>query len=215
MISSIFALYAVANLALFAWALILLLRCPRPSIMPLLIVIFGLVYDNAALAAGRLLGHGELLQILTVPRFFMHAFGTPLLMLTALGLMRRQGPAWARTTEFAAFVSALTLMMIFVGVDRELFHLRLYPKQTGDLVSYGNAVSQGAPLAPIVTTAVLIIAGALLWRHRREPWLLVGATLQLGVALIGDAIVVAGNFGELALLASLVASESRSPRDET
>jgi hypothetical protein len=43
----------------------------------------------------------------------------------------------------------------------------------------------------------------------------VGATLQLGVALIGDAIVVAGNFGELALLASLVASESRSPRDET
>lgn len=39
----------------------------------MLIVTFGLIYDNAILAGGGMLGHGDVLERLSVPRFFMHA----------------------------------------------------------------------------------------------------------------------------------------------
>lgn len=48
----IFLLYALGHLALFGWALSLLLRRSSPATVPLLIVTFGLVYDNALLAVG-------------------------------------------------------------------------------------------------------------------------------------------------------------------
>ena len=84
--SIVFLLYALAHIALFGWTLRLFLQHRYPATVPLLIVLFGLVYDNAVLAGGAWIGHGELLERLSVPRFFMHAFGTPLLMLSAIGL---------------------------------------------------------------------------------------------------------------------------------
>ena len=209
MFSAVFLLYATAHLALFAWALLLLLRHREPSTVPLLIVAFGLIYDNAILAAGGMIGHGEVLERLSIPRFFMHAFGTPLLMLAALGLVRRSGGIWTRSNVLAASVAILTLGMIAVGVDAELLRLELSPKQTGDLSSYGNSASDGPPIAPVVTIIVLLAAGAVMWRQGCGPWLLLGAIIQFVAAAVGDAVVILGNFGELALLVGLVATDSR------
>lgn len=209
MISLAFLLYALIHLGLFGWALLLLLRFRHPATVPLLIVTFGLIYDNAVLASGGFIGHGELLERLSVPRFFMHAFGTPLLMLTALGLLRRTAAKWAQSAVFAAAIAALTLAMIAIGVEGDLLSLELEAKQTADLVSYGNAASGGPPVAPIVTILVLIGAGAFLWRNGGGPWLLLGAVAQFAAAAIGDAIVVAGNLGEVALLAGLVITDHR------
>lgn len=208
MYSAAFLLYAIAHLGLFAWALILLLRHREPSTVPLLIVTFGLIYDNALLAAGGMIGHGETLERLSVPRFFMHAFGTPLLMLAALGLVRRAGGAWTRSDVLAASVVILALAMIAVGVDADLLHLELSPKQSGDIASYGNSASDGPPIAPVVTIFVLLAAGAVVWRSG-GPWLLLGAIIQFIAAAVGDAVVILGNFGELALLAGLIVTDSR------
>ncbi|HET9428397.1 MAG TPA: hypothetical protein VFO69_08580 [Allosphingosinicella sp.] len=209
MTSWIFLLYAAGHLALFGWALILLLRHRHPATVPLLIVTFGLVYDNVVLAGGAAIGHGELLERLSVPRFFMHAFGTPLLMLSALGLMRRSGAQWSRTSLPAVGIAALTLAMIAVGVEADLIGLELAPKAPDGVISYGNAASHGPPVAPVVTIIVLVIAGIVLWRRKVGAWLLIGALVQFAAAAIGDAIVIAGNFGELALLAGLVMSDAR------
>lgn len=213
MTSLVFLLYAIAHLALFGWSLLLFLRYRKPATVPLLIVTFALIYDNAILAVGGQIGHSELLQNLSVPRFFMHAFGTPLLMLTALGLMRLGCGKWALNSVLAAAIFVLTLAMIAVGVDAELIHLHLDPNQTAGLVSYGNAASRGPPVAPTVTILVLIVAGVMLWRHRVGPWLLVGAMVQFAAAAVGGAILIAGNLGELALLASLILTDSRLSRD--
>ena len=209
MTSLVFLLYALGHLALFGWALWLLLRYRHPATVPLLIVTFGLVYDNAMLAAGGLVGHGELLERLSVPRFFMHAFATPLLMLSALGLAIRSGAGWARSLPVAAGVAVLTLAMIAVGVDADLVGLDLEPKRVGDLVSYSNAATDGSPIAPIVTIFVLIAAGVIVWRRGGGPWLLLGSLVQFAAAAVGDAITIAGNLGELALLGALVATDSR------
>lgn len=207
----IFLFYALGHLALFVWSLVLFLRHRHPGTVPLLIVTFGLIYDNAMLAAGGFIGHGELLERLSVPRFFMHAFGTPLLMLSALGLTRRAGPGWAHSRVTAVLIASLTLAMIAVGVEADLVALELRAKEVAEVVSYGNAATRGPPVAPIVTIFVLITAGAAVWWQSRQPWLLAGALAQFAAAAVGDAIVIAGNFGELALLAGLVAADNHLP----
>lgn len=209
MISFAFLLYALGHLILFMGALALLLRQRQPATVPLLIVTFGLIYDNAILAAGAWIGHGELLERLSVPRFFMHAFGTPLLILTALGLVQRTGGAWARSSILSVAAALLTILMIGIGVERDLVGLELAAKQTADLVSYGNAAASGAPIAPTVTIIVLIAAGAVVWRSDGGAWLLAGAIAQFVAASAGASIVVAGNLGELALLVGLVLMDHR------
>jgi hypothetical protein len=207
--SIVFLFYALAHIALFGWTLRLFLQHRYPATVPLLIVLFGLVYDNAVLAGGAWIGHGELLERLSVPRFFMHAFGTPLLMLSAIGLVRRSEVTWARSGLIAGGVAALTLAMIAVGVEADLLRLHLVAKDTAGVVSYGNASTVGPPVAPVVTIVVLIAAGVIVWWHNGGPWLLAGAVAQLVAAAIGDAIAIAGNLGELALLAGLVVTDSR------
>lgn len=211
MASFIFLIYALGHLALFGWALALLLRRGHAATVPLLIVTFGLVYDNALLAAGSMMGLGDTLQQLSVPRYFMHAFGTPLLMLSALGLTIRSDVEWARTPVVMAAVAVLTLGMIAVGVEADLVSLELEAKNLSGVVSYGNAASAGPPLAPMVTIVILIAAGIIIWRRGGGIWLLLGSLVQFAAAAVGDAIVVAGNFGELALLAGLVVTDHKLP----
>lgn len=212
MTSIVFLLYALVHAGLFVWALRLLLLYRHAATVPLLVVTFGLIYDNAMLAAGGLIGHGELLKQLSVPRFFMHAFGTPLLMLSSLGLVQRSGADWARRPLVAALVATLTISMIAVGVEADLISLELEAKRTADLVSYGNAATDGPPIAPVVTILVLIAAGIVVWRRGGGPWLLGGALVQFAAAALGDAVVIAGNLGEVALLAGLVATDQRLSR---
>lgn len=214
MTSLVFLIYALANAVLFAWALRLLLRYRQPATVPLLVVTFGLVYDNAVLAAGGMVGHGELLERLSVPRFFMHAFGTPLLMLSALGLLRRSRATFAGSGVFAASLALLTLAMVAIGFGSDFLRLDLEAKAAGDLVSYGNAASHGPPIAPVVTIIVLVAAGIVIWRQNGGPWLLLGSLAQFLAAAIGDAIAIAGNLGEVLLLAGLIQADSRLSRAE-
>lgn len=204
-----FLLYALAHIALFGWALRLFLQHRHPATVPLLIVLFGLIYDNAVLASGAWIGHGEILDRLSVPRFFMHAFGTPLLMLSALGLVRRSGADWARRGVVAGGLVAFTLAMIAVGVEADLLRLNLVAKEQAGVISYGNASTAGPPIAPVATIVVLIAAGMVVWRRNGGLWLLAGALAQFVAAAIGDAIVIAGNLGELALLAGLIVTDAR------
>ena len=204
-----FLLYALAHIALFGWALRLFLQHRHPATVPLLIVLFGLIYDNAVLAGGAWIGHGEVLERLSIPRFFMHAFGTPLLMLSALGLVRRSGADWARRGVVAGGLVAFTLAMIAVGVEADLLRLDLVAKEQAGVISYGNASTAGPPIAPVATIVVLIAAGMVVWRRNGGLWLLAGAVAQFVAAAIGDAIVIAGNLGELALLAGLIVTDAR------
>ena len=205
--TAIFLLYAAGHFALFGWALLLLLRHGRATTVPLLIVTAGLVYDNLMLAAGSSIGAGEQLRQLSVPRFFLHAVATPLLILSGLGLARRAGSRIVRSRAVAAAVLLLTLAMVAVGFRAEMLSLELVLEQTGGIVRYGNGATDGPPLAPVVTILLLIAAGLLVWRSGGGPWLAAASLAQFAAAAIGDAILVAGNFGELLLLAGLVATD--------
>lgn len=212
MTSAVFLIYSLIHLVLFTWATFLFIRYRHPGTVPLLIVAFGLIYDNFILFAGASIGHGDLLERLSIPRFFMHAFGTPLLMLAGLGLVIRTRAKWAGSRWVAACVLVLTLAMIAVGVDADFVSLQLQPKQAADLISYGNAATSGPPVAPIVTIIVLILAGGVVWKRRGGPWLLLGSIAQFAAAALGDTFVIVGNLGEVALLAGLIGTDSIASR---
>lgn len=209
MTNAVFIAYAAGHLALFAWALRLFLTRRTPSTAPLLLVTFGLVYGNLMLGLGASVGEGELLRNLSVPRFFLHAFVTPLLMLSALGLARRAGVRWAGGSAAAAMVSLLAVAAVAIGVYADMILLQLDPGVRAGVVSYGNAGGLRPPPAPIVTILVVLAFGLAIWRKARWPWLFAGAALQFVAAAIGDRLVLAGNLGELALLAGFVATDAR------
>lgn len=202
MTPAIFLFYAVGHLGLFAAAIALLVTRGQAATVPLVLVTAGLVYDNAMLAFGGTIGFGQQLEQLSVPRYFMHAVSTPLLVLTALGLLQRAGPKWSRAPLTWGFATLLVIAMIGVGFWSDMWRLALEPQSEAGLVSYGNANS--VPIAPMVTIVVLIVAGVVLWRHGAGPVLLAAALLQFAAAALGEALVFAGNLGELLLLAGLV-----------
>ena len=62
-----------------------------------------------------------------------------------------------------------------------------------------------AAVAPDMTRADRFLGGLM----TRRIWLLAGAVIQFVAAAIGDVIVIAGNLGELALLAGLIVTDAR------
>lgn len=199
----IFLVYALAHSLLFGWALTEFLRRRAPSSVPLLLVTAGLVYDNVMIAVGGSVEEGQTLAQLSVPRFFLHALTTPLLVLTGCALAAQ---AWAplRHPALTVAVVALTLAMIAAGFWQDMANLALEAEWQGDILSYGNGNADGPPLAPMVTIAVLLTAGVIVWWKAGLPWLTAGAVIQLAAALLGSMAVALGNFGEVALLAGLV-----------
>lgn len=203
----IFACYALIHAALFVWAWRNFLRWREPATVPLLLVTAGLVYDNSMIAVGDFLGEGTTLAQLSVPRFFMHAMTTPLLILTALGMVQRTGAEWARNPFAIALAASLTVAMIIAGFGSDMVNLTLESQREGGLLSYGNANAGGVPIAPTVTTLVLLAAGIIVWMKDRVAWLTLGSIGQFAAAALGGLLVALGNLGEVLLLAGLVATD--------
>lgn len=202
----IFLGYAVAHSLLFGLALSVFLARRTPSSVPLLLVTGGLIYDNLMLAVGSGIGEGQTLAQLSVPRFFLHALTTPLLMITGYCLAAQTWASLNRRRLAVAAIVILMFAMIAVGFWQDMLNLSLELQRQDGVISYGNAGSDGPPLAPIVTMVVLLAAGLIVWWKVRIPWLALGAIVQFAAAMLADAAVPIGNFGEVALLAGLVAT---------
>lgn len=208
--------FAAAYLALLLWGLWLASRHGwwTAANLPLLVVA-ALVYDNSVIGVGRFVGEGPLLESLNLARFWVHALVTPLLVGWALHALRRAGFAWAQARWYAV-VSVLSVVALTVlEWVLELRGLEIVPRLEYGALSYSNAEpASGPPVMVLVVTAVLIVAGALLWKRQGWPWVLVGAVLMT----IGSAVELpidsgaATNAFELVLLISILATKAFQDR---
>lgn len=176
-----------------------------------LIVAIGLVYDNGIIAAGSLIGTGPLLEALNWPRYVIHAFATPLLVIVALDLAQRYGLAWSTRTGWSAAFWVLTVLLVAYGVVVELLPLSLVAESSGGVTSYAPAGGSGFPLPAMVTMVALTAVGVLIWVRKSWPWLGLGAILAFigfGVAPALD-FTVLGQFAEVVLIGGISLSESR------
>lgn len=208
--------FAAAYALLFIWGITLASRHGwiTPANLPLLVVA-GLLYDNLAIASGRYLGEGQLLEAMSYGRFWLHALLTPLLVIWSWHAIRRAGVRWA-ATRWAALVAVLiTAALIALEIFTTLAGLDLEATVEYGVVSYSDsAPPSGPPLMVLFVAAALIFAGFLLWRSQQWIWLLVGTVLLAvgsGVPLPLESGAVTNLF-ELILLTSVIATNARQDR---
>lgn len=203
--------FAAAYLLLLGWGCVLAARhgWATPANLFLLVVV-GLVYDNTVIASGRFVGEGPLLETLNLARFWIHAFVTPLLVVFAWHVAARAGAGWARTRPAAVGAWAVAAALVVLELVTVLRPLQVEPGREHGVLSYSDTASEGGPpVMVLVVAAALLVAGFLVWRHQRWPWLLVGAavmTVGSAVELPVDSGAVTNGF-ELALLTSVTATK--------
>lgn len=145
----------------------------------LLLVIVGLVYDNAVLALGRFIGEGNVLEGLSYPRFYMHALFTPLLVLFSLSTLKRAGIQWAFKQWTGAIFYLITLSLIFYELFIEVRGLSLSANWEHGVLSYSNAeASSGVPLMVVMVSIVLIISSLFVWRKQKWIWFFVATIIM-------------------------------------
>ncbi|WP_249644756.1 hypothetical protein [Nocardia sputi] len=199
MVSAVLLLTACIQLACVVLLWTRITRIPRIWLLGL--VGIGVAYDSAIVGLGATLGEGALLHALSLGRFVGHALLTPLLVLWAAD---RTGasPRWRRSAL------VLTVALVAWGVLTELPHLRLVPRWFADTLRY-SAESPAPPVPALVVTAVLLVAGIVLWRSegRLSPLLSTGLLLLASAAAV--AVPPLGNVGEAVMLAAFTGAEVR------
>lgn len=184
-----------------------------------LAIAYTLSFDNFAIALGALLGEGELLRAINVPRFVIHALFTPMLIIFACGAARRAGVRWTQSKGAHALFCIVATVLIAYGAYVDIFNLRLEPARFHDVLRYANEffVLRGPPLPAMLTVLILIAVGAALWFRARWSWLFVGAVIMLVAAgAAGSRAITLSNLGELflsgAVVATMIAMDGRIPR---
>ncbi|MFI8773573.1 hypothetical protein ACIGKQ_15585 [Gordonia sp. NPDC062954] len=164
----------------------------------------GVAYDNIAVAVGRLVGYGDTLSAINLPRFWIHAIAMPLLIVVAGNLVGRLGVEQARTRNVTLGGWALVVMLMVIGFVEDVVRLDLEPEDAGDALRYVNAGFDGPPLPAIITVLAILVLGVMAFRYAGFPWLFVGALVMLIAAPIGSMLLWVGNLGELVLMLSML-----------
>jgi len=145
----------------------------------LILVMVGLLYDNAVIALGTSLRADGQLESLHAWRYWAHAFLTPLIVLIAYDILKQERLAVARSRVVSAVAWLVTIALIaYQGflAQSEVRHLRAV-REFG-VIRYESAETSGIPVMLITVILVLIITGILLIVKRQWWWLAIGIALM-------------------------------------
>lgn len=207
----IYALYSLIYLFLFLWGLKLSIKYGFFTLLNvLLLVTFGLVYDNLVLAMGSIIGKGSFLKGLNGMRYWIHALFTPLLILFSWSALRKTGIRWLK--ERASFILAglFTLALMIAELIQNTLGMKLEPSEKYGVLSYESTGAHGPPIMIIGVTFALLLAGITLWKKLGWKWMAIGVFLMgvgsaVPIPLESDAVT---NGFELILLISLWATKA-------
>lgn len=209
MITLAYMVYAAVQFALLFLAARLFSRNPHWIMVPFLINVFGLSYDNLIIGLGHLIGPGPTLLALNYPRYAIHALTTSLFGVLGLHLARQAGVGWAQGRGVTIAFWVITLPTLARAIYIDLITLRMEPVLSMGTLRYANASAGGPPISEIVSIVLLIICGIGIAVHTRWPWLLLGSLVMFTMASIAPTIGIVANFGEIALVAGIVITAHR------
>jgi len=225
-------IYSLAHLGIVAWLVYTLrnsecreIRCAAAIAA---ITAAGLVYDNGLLAAGRFVGLGDTLKMLSHPRYVLHAVVTPMMIFAMVQIAGAAGIGFAQRRTVRVGAGALAMALIPIGVFEDLVGLRLYPACFQGIVRYSRSVAESALCSPeqaVVTSAgpgaasllcvfTVLALGFMLWRQRGWPWsFLTGLVMFIAAALPPSRFgLLPGNGGEVIFVAGFAAAAARFAR---
>ena len=173
-----------------------------------LVVVYGLAYDNLSLAAGAILAEGDLLRTLNAPRYWIHALTTPTMIVSAFGALRLTGSKFAQSKAWHGVFCLVMTLLIALGSYISIFNLTLAPEVDGGVTRYVNTfrLFPGPPIAPVATITLVLIFGVVLWKNTKFPWLFLAALAEF-IAAGAVGVLIIQNVGEIAFAAGMVATQ--------
>lgn len=172
---SLYLIYTVAYSALLLYGTRILRRQFHVSTVLLLIVTFGVFYDNLILATGNRFGEGDLLWALSVPRFVLHQLALPWIIYAGYDQARQAGQRWAQRRAAHWGAIALSALVMGAGIVTRLLGLHLEPEVMDGVLRYVAVGVVGPPIVSIVSIGLVGIAGLVFWRQNRWPWIFLAA----------------------------------------
>ena len=210
--SIIFLAYGAAYLALLAWYARLGANngWGRAAMLPIL-VIAALAYDNIVLGSGKFIGEGDFLKTLNAGRYWLTVF-TPLLFIWSVDALQRSGAM--RHSAVKPMTWLIAAALVVTTFLREIQGLDLIPRDEYGSFSYISSAPAAAPLVPVIVAIVMLIAGGILWKRQKWPWLFLSSALMtvMSVVQLPIASNAATNLFELLLLTSVVATTAFQDR---
>jgi hypothetical protein len=210
MLTAAYIGFALAQLALAIWAIVLFSQRRSLGAFTVALPIALLVWDNAVVALGATIGDGPLLIALSWPRFVGHALLTPIWILTAFEYARRVGAPRLQGRGSVIAEWALYGAMAALGFLKAVILLKFEPVTQGDLFYYTNGGGfPGPPIPALVMVVVVIVAGYVVFRRTGWIWMLVGGVVMFIAAAVPISLAgfLVSNAGEVALSLALVATE--------
>ncbi len=221
MLSALFFVFAVVHVIILVWTIRFWRATRSPTVLMAMMPLLLLWYDCLIIGLGRFIGPGELLEALSLPRFWAHWLLTPMWIIAAGGMLRLAGVGWAKPKWVMAGFCLLAVAMIAMEIPL-FWTLELHPVCFADTVRYAQSVSanalcfegqevirgSGPPPPPIVTNIVLLVAGIAIWIRCRWPWLTLAALVMFVAAAVPPSIAspAPGNFGEIVLALGILAT---------
>lgn len=221
----LFPLYVVCHLVTLCGALYLARVHKAPGAWLVAMIVAGLIYDNLIVSLGASIGIGSTLELLSWPRFVMHALLTPFMMIAITQIAVAGGIRWADTTQWRIGIWLLVVSMMAVGAYEGLLGLQIVPACFEGIVRYTanlhpshfcsatDLVTQGSgpPIASILGNIITLIVGFSLWRQHGWWWLMGGALAMFVAAAVPMAEfgMAASNAGEVVLMFAYVATVAR------
>lgn len=204
MASILFPLYTIAHGLLVIWFIHSWRASHKPEIRCAaaiaLVVSVGLVYDNGLISLGAMIGEGELLQQMSMPRYYLHALFTPMMLFAMLQICAAAGLGFAQKAALRWAAGILAVILIPVGIYEDLVGLKLFPACYEGTVRYASrayenqlcdtatalepAAAGGPPIPAVTVVIIVLILGAILAVKRRSPWALLGGIIMfIGAAM--------------------------------
>jgi hypothetical protein len=207
----LFFMYMVAYIALFTWGIFLAKNNRWITVANVvLLVVAGLLYDNAIVAVGRYIGEGSILKNLNIARFWLHAFFTPLLVLFAWNTLKRADVKWAQKALAKYGAVCVFLCLVILELFTETLGVKVEAKWEYGVLSYDSIEkSTSPPIMVIIVTAVLLLTSLIIWWKQKWIWFFIG-TLMMTIGSAAPIPVKSGaivNGFELVLIISLMATK--------
>ncbi|WP_052000937.1 hypothetical protein [Gracilibacillus halophilus] len=111
----------------------------------LYLVIIGLLYDNLILALGRFIGTGDLLAMLNLGRYWIHALVTPTLVLFSYGVLKLTGIDWVKSNIVRWLSVFVAILLSMIEITMGVMQLKLKPVWDNDVLQYVSTSSSNHP----------------------------------------------------------------------
>lgn len=186
----------------------------NPTMVALPFILLSTIYDNVILFSGKYIGVGNLLENLSVQRYFLHYAFVPLLIVVAIELAFVGGAKWANQTVrvlswlLAGGIAGYDLATHFIGLE-------LKPEAFADVLRYVPTVPQIPISTIIISVFVCLVAVGIRVRTKSWSWLLAGSLIALIANALPSAIygTLPGSAGECLLALGLLLTQYQFESD--